>query len=108
MRTMSTDAIRRRAAELGANFIGPEEWKKISNAAQTSTRRPTPVMEPVGPEVTRQASCGAGFSLLGLASGLPESGGVGGSRGRSSDVVALGTAVGPGVEAVGLRTFALR
>jgi hypothetical protein len=42
MRTMSTDAIRRRAAELGATYIGPEEWEKILNAAEMPTRRPTP------------------------------------------------------------------
>jgi hypothetical protein len=53
MRTMSTDAIRRRAAELGANFIGPEEWQRILNAAEMRTRRP--VLKPVDQEVTTQA-----------------------------------------------------
>jgi hypothetical protein len=48
MRTMSTDAIRRRAAELGAKFIGPEEWKEILHAAYLPTRRP--VLEPFGYE----------------------------------------------------------
>ena len=48
MRTMSTDAIRRRAAELGANFIGPGELEKILNAADLPTRRP--VLEPWGHE----------------------------------------------------------
>ena len=53
MRTMSTDAIRRLAAEWGANFIGPEEWRRILNAADMPTRRP--VLEPWAHEVTPQA-----------------------------------------------------
>jgi hypothetical protein len=50
---MSTDAIRRRAAELGATFIGREEWEKILNAAEMPTRRL--VIGPAGLGFTEQA-----------------------------------------------------
>ena len=41
--------------DLGFTYVGPEEWTRISNATQTPTRRPAPVMEPWGHEVTPQA-----------------------------------------------------
>jgi hypothetical protein len=53
LRKMSTDAIRRRAAELGATFIGREEWEKILNAAEMPTRRL--VIGPAGLGFTEQA-----------------------------------------------------
>jgi hypothetical protein len=56
---MTTTMSKARAIEqlqrMGVNYVGREEWKKILNAAQTPTRRPTPVMERVRDEVTPPA-----------------------------------------------------
>jgi hypothetical protein len=46
--TMSKASAIEQFQRMGVTYVGPEEWQKISNAAQTPTRRPTWVMEPVG------------------------------------------------------------
>jgi hypothetical protein len=53
--TLSREKAIRQIRDLGFTYVGSEEWKKILNAAQTPTRRPTPVMEPVGLEFIPQA-----------------------------------------------------
>jgi hypothetical protein len=53
--TMSKASAIEQLQRMGVTYVGREEWTRILNAAQTPTRRPTPIMEPWGPEVTPEA-----------------------------------------------------
>ena len=55
MTTLSRERAIQRIRDLGFTYVDAAEWQKILNAAQTPTRRPTPVMEPWRHEVIPQA-----------------------------------------------------
>jgi hypothetical protein len=69
--TMSKASAIEQLQRMGVTYVGPEDWKKILNAAETPTRRPTRVMEQWGHEVTPQADSGG---LTNSGSAVPDSG----------------------------------